>query len=269
MRPLRPDEEWARIALEAATGVPVTQHDDGSEPAMHDLDIRVPGEAVEAVEVTAAVDERATELWKVANRDGRWVAPDLGGGWFVYVDPRAPRRRARLRRDLPLFLQELESLGIGEYPSPTVAPSHLEPAASRLGVVRARQNRTAYPGSIYVQPELPLDQWAGFAQPKADAIATWISHFLTDERCADVRQKLAASGATARHAFVIVAALPGVPFAVTDVLIRDDAAVPTIPPELPNEITHVWIASTWSSGIGFRWDANSGWSTFSKPGTGN
>jgi hypothetical protein len=266
MAPLRPNEEWARVAIEAATGVPVTQHDDGSEPAMHDLEIHFPG-APAAVEVTGAVDERAAELWNVANRSGRWIAPDLVGGWFVYVDPYGWRPRdARLHRDLPAFLRDLEELGVTEYPAATVRAARLEPTASRLRVVRARQNRTDHRGSIYVQPELPADQWTGFAQPNSDAIATWVGDFLADDKRADVRKKLAASGATMRHVFVVVAALSGVPFAVIGGLISNDPAVPTIPPQLPNEITDVWIASTWSAGIGFRWGPDIGWTTFSKPG---
>jgi hypothetical protein len=267
MPPLRADEEWARIAIEAATGVPVTQHDDGSKPAMHDLDLQVPGQAPAAVEVSGAVDELAADLWNVANRNGRWIAPDLAGGWFVYVDPYARRRRGTLlHRDLPRFLRELEELGVTEYPAATVEASRLEPSAAQLHVVRARQNRTDYRGSIYVQPELPADQWTGFVQPNGDAIATWVGDFLPDDERADVRRKLAASGAALRHAFVVVAALPGVPFSVTEGLIRNDTAVPTIPPELPNDITHVWIASAWSSGMGFHWDPDIGWTTFSRGG---
>jgi hypothetical protein len=126
MAPLRPNEEWARVAIEAATGVPVTQHDDGSEPAMHDLEIHFPG-APAAVEVTGAVDERAAELWNVANRSGRWIAPDLVGGWFVYVDPYGWRPRdARLHRDLPAFLRDLEELGVTEYPAATVRAARLD-----------------------------------------------------------------------------------------------------------------------------------------------
>ena len=32
----------------------------------------------------------------------------------------------------------------------------------------------------------------------------------------------------------------------------------------PSEITHVWTMSTWSSGDGFRWSAETDWARFTK-----
>jgi hypothetical protein len=95
-------------------------------------------------------------------------------------------------------------------------------------------------------------------------LATWVSDFLHDDANADLREKLARSGADERHAFVIVGTLPGVAFAITDLLMRDDAPLPTAPPDLPVEVTDVWVASAWSAGYGFRWSAATGWITFTK-----
>ena len=51
---------------------------------------------------------------------------------------------------------------------------------------------------------------------------------------------------------------------VSDLLIAPDAPLPTIPPVLPAEITHVWAASTWDSGNGFRWSPDKAWERFAK-----
>jgi hypothetical protein len=262
MPPLRPNEEWARQTIESALGVPVEQNDDSSEPAMHDLNILYPTGPRGAVEVTGAVDADSTELWNVVYRDGRWEEPGLAGGWSVHIDPTQRSRESRLRRDLPALLRELEQAEFREYPGP-VAPD-FKSLAERLGVVRARQGATDFPGSIYVWPELPADQWVGYASSTADAVATWVSDFLHHGKRADVRQKLAGSAADERHAFVIVGTLPGVPFAITDLLMRDGAPLPTEPPDLPPEVTDVWVVSAWAAGHGFRWSAPSGWTTFAK-----
>lgn len=91
---------------------------------------------------------------------------------------------------------------------------------------------------------------AGDAQPSASEQA-------------DVRSKLARSECDERHAFVLVPGFTTAPFEVADLLMRDDAPLPTAPPRLPTEITHVWIASTWTSGHGVRWSPD-GWESFDK-----
>jgi hypothetical protein len=51
-------------------------------------------------------------------------------------------------------------------------------------------------------------------------------------------------------------------FAVTDLLMRDDAPRPQLAPSLPQAITHVWVASTWTTGRGMRWSPTDGWQYF-------
>jgi hypothetical protein len=244
--------------MEAELGRPVAQHDDGSPPGMHDLDVLIGEERLAAAEVTAAVDPESTELWNTVIGKGRWEEPDLAGGWFVVVKPNA----RHLRRKLPPFLRSLERAGIGRFPDPARKPTAI---ASPPGVVRAPQNNTKFPGSIYVQPDLPVDQVAGFMSDTGDALAVWLGDFLHDDSRADLRQKLARSGAAERHAFVIVSGLSGVSFSVTGLLIANDAPLPLVAPSLPPEVTDVWAASTWDSGVGFRWSSVAQrWQKFAK-----
>lgn len=79
-----------------------------------------------------------------------------------------------------------------------------------------------------------------------------------------MRNKLAASGAAERHAFVLLPPFSLAPEAAVDVLMQQEPALPSISAALPSEITHVWIASTWSFGHGMRWSPGQGWSLFSK-----
>lgn len=248
-----------RQVMETELGVPVEQHDDGSRPGMHDLDV-IYGEGQRAaVEVRAAVDPESTELWNIVNGRGRWEEHDLAGGWAVHVKPNA----RRLRRELPPFLRTLERAGIREFPgSATESTSNVVVPA----IVSARQRDTKFPGSIYVLLDLPSEQVAGFAAGDGDALSEWLGNFLRDDALADVRQKLARSGAAERHAFVVVSGFSGASFAVTGLLIPSDAPLPIIAPDLPPEVTDVWAASVWDSGVGFRWSsATHRWQRFSKP----
>jgi hypothetical protein len=260
MPPLRPEEEWARQVMEAELGVQVVQHDDGSRPGMHDLDAVFDDGRRAAVEVTSVVDAEQTELWNLVNGTGRWVEPDLAGGWGVWVTPST--RVRQLRRDLPSFLQALEQAGIRRFPDPaSTAPVDVPPA----GVVRIRQSATEFPGSVYVHLELPNDQVAAFIADTGDPVAAWLGDFLHDDARADVRNKLGASGADERHAFVVVSGLSGESFAVTGVLVADETALPTHEPRLPAGLTDVWVASVWSRGLGLRWSSvTRSWHGFDK-----
>ncbi len=93
---LRPEEEWARRMIAAATGLQVVQHDDGSADGMHDLDLFEGQHRIGAIEVTAAADGELIALWNLMNgRGDRWIEPDLKGGWMVTLRLAARRCGSR------------------------------------------------------------------------------------------------------------------------------------------------------------------------------
>lgn len=242
-----------------ALGVPVDQHDDGSEEGMHDLTFRHEDGRTAAVEITAAADGESIALWKLMNnRDERWIERDLVGGWAVGLLPSA--RAKDLRRTLPGLLRDLEQRGI------TALDLDLAESASaeRLGVVSARQSGTSFPGSIYITIDLPSERSGGVVPSTGDCLSSWVADFLSEDGQRDVLAKLGRSGLEERHAFVLLPGFAVAPFAVIDLLLRDDAPLPTVDPILPSEVTHVWVASTWSSGCGFRWSAAERWDSFRK-----
>lgn len=100
------------MCISGALGVEVGEHDDGSMPGMYDLEILYPDQVPGAVEVTAAADPHLIQLWKLVNEGGRWIVPDLAGGWMVVLDPVA--RVKRLRERLPALLRSLEKEGLRE-----------------------------------------------------------------------------------------------------------------------------------------------------------
>jgi hypothetical protein len=260
-----PEEEaWARDCLrEALPGCSVDQHDDNSEASMFDLTITYPDGHVGALEVTAAADKQQLELWKlVGGRGQRWIESDLAGGWIVRIQPST--RAKNLLRQLPELLRSLERAGIQNvHGNPTSTDAHAV-LAGQLRIVQASQAGTSYPGSIYVMPPERLAQMGGYSPITGDPLAQWLSGWIPDPSRVDNIRKLAGSGMTERHLFVLVPGFNPAPFAVNDLLISPGAPLPRIPPALPAEVTHIWVMSTWSTGDGFRWSAATDWERFIK-----
>lgn len=250
--------------ITAALGHPVRQHDDGSRPGMHDLDIDLPDGTVAAVEVTAAADPASIELWNIVNGgDDRWIVPELAGGWMVSLLPSA--RAKRVKAELPDLLRQLEDAGDVRFGFGWREPGHPRLVALKdLGAVSGSRGDTDFPGVIYLTIELPRERQGGFVSTEASAVGLWLADFLAHPQQADVLAKLARSGADDRHAFVILPGFTTAPFAVSDLLWREDGPLPSSPPVLPAEVTHVWLVSTWNIGTGLRWSPDGGWQHFTK-----
>ncbi len=250
--------------ITAALRYPVRQHDDGSRPGMHDLDVDLPDGRAAAVEVTAAADPASIELWKLVNdRDERWIVPDLLGGWMVMLDPAA--RAKRVLVELPSLLKGLESGQVSEFghgwrasEDPVVQALH------ELGAMSGSRGPTDYPGVIYLSIEQQQERTGGMVADNGNALPTWLGEFLRQPQQADVLAKLGRSQADERHVFIILPGFSTAPFTVTDLLWREDGPLPTAGPGLPDEVTHVWLVATWNIGRGLRWSPDEGWQTFSK-----
>jgi len=137
MTELRDEEKVVAATIAATLGLRVEQHDDGSRPGMHDLNIMAVEGGPAAVEVTAAADPDSIHLWKLVNgRDERWTVPNLQGGWMLHLKPTA--RAKRLLNELPAFLEELEGEGVTEIPNQRQrqeTPESIEGRARVLGIV--------------------------------------------------------------------------------------------------------------------------------------
>jgi hypothetical protein len=261
-----PEEEaWVRDNLrQALPGCAIDQHDDNSEPGMYDLTIAYPDGTIGAVEVTAAADSQQVEPWKlVGGRGKRWIEPDLYGGWLIRILPST--RAKNLLRQLPDLLRGLVREGLREIWGDKASADQWSALAGQLSILQAVQAAaTDYPGSIYVMPPDRLAQMGGYSPATGDALASWLSEWVKDPSRADNLGKLARSGASERHLFVLVPGFNPAPFAINDLLISPGAPIPTIQPALPAEITHIWTMSTWSSGDGFMWSRATDWTRFTK-----
>jgi hypothetical protein len=265
MSALRPEEQWVCEVISQTLGVAVVQHDDGSRESMHDLSILYPDQEPGAVEVTAAADGQVMALWKILNRPGeRWIEPDLDGGWIIEVVPGSSGKR--VRRELPSLLRELEAAGIRHLKVSSWWPPRTgsEAKTSDLGITSMRQGGTDYPGSIYSLIDEPADRRGGWMAPTGDSLAAWAGDFLAADARRDVCSKLERSGASERHAVLILPGFALARFDVTNLLMDDGAPLPSVDPDLPAAITHVWLMSTWSTGMGMRWSPTAGWTYFDK-----
>ncbi|CAL9417883.1 hypothetical protein SUDANB130_01786 [Streptomyces sp. enrichment culture] len=264
MQRTRGEEQWVQACMQAALpGVEVRPHDDGSRPGMHDFDLVRDGQRFAAVEVTAAADAASIELWKLLNDGGRWIQGGLAGGWMVSLLPTS--RAKRVRAELPKFLAELERTGIQQLSEVHGPTGKLSDRAERLGIVSAYQSPTTdFPGSIYCTISLPPEQSGGFVPDTGDAFAHWVGGWLREPQGADNLRKLQRSGAAERHLFLLLPGFTTAPFEAFDPLIRPEGPLPEAAPQLPEEITHLWAMSTWSTGDGFHWSPEAGWTRFSK-----
>jgi hypothetical protein len=261
----RHEELWAAACIEAAIpGVRARRHDDGSRPGMHDLDLYRGAIRFGACEVTAAADTEAIELWNLVNGGGRWIEPELRGGWMLSLSPTC--RVKKLKAGLPGLLRALESQGVkeAERARPHGAGQFAR-VLNDLGIVRAHQGPTSFPGSVYFTIDLPTDRSGGWVQETGDALAEWLSVWTSDPEQGHNIDKLRRARTEERHLFVLFPGFTQAPFGVTDVLMRPDGPLPTVPPILPEILTHVWAMSSWSSGALFRWSASEGyWSRHTK-----
>lgn len=257
---LRGEERFAAACIQAALpGVQVEQHDDGSKPSMHDLALVRDGHVFAAVEVTAAADQASIELWNLVNgTNARWIERSLAGGWMVGLLPHA--RAKDLRRQLPRLLGELEALGIDHLRR---ASPGLQKTAHALRVSSATQGGTDFPGSIYLTIHLPAERSGAFLPPNGDPLVEWANDWVGAPEQAHNISKLVSSPAKEKHLFVLLPGFTEAPSVVADLLIRDDAPLPSKPPTLPAGVTHFWVLSTWDSGHGLRWSTG-GWAAFEK-----
>jgi len=252
---LRPEELRAAGCVQSALpGVTVGQHDDNTAPSMHDLDLSIGGtRTFGAMEVTMAADRDLIPGLKLLSRwDEPRIVPGLIGQWVVWVSMTA-RNIKLLPLELPSLLLEVEKVGFTD---------ELIRKAAELGIAWAQPGGTKFPGSISVVPELPPHQAGGAVASTGDALSEWISKWIIEPLRSDNLRKLQRSAVGERHLFVIIPGFGSMAsFPVTDLLMRTDAPLPTVNPQLPSEITHVWVMGTWAA-HGFRWSPDQGWKTF-------
>jgi hypothetical protein len=119
--------------------------------------------------------------------------------------------------------------------------------------------------------QFTMEGAGGAVDSEGTSVPSWVGDFLRHPERADVLRKLDASGAPLRDVFVGVT-LTGAPWSVVSYLTRisrRELCLPVEAPELPPEVTGVWLAATLSfaEALGVRWEHGS-WHVFRTRGEG-
>jgi hypothetical protein len=137
-------------------------------------------------------------------------------------------------------------------------PGPFDRAVEALGVMHVIQSGTDFPGSVYLMIDQGLERTGGAEPTDGSPLLEWLAEWFGRPDKADNLRKLEGSGADERHLFLILPSFAEAPFAVIDLLSRDGAPQPEDPPDLPREVTHVWLVSTSRNGSGMRWSPGGG-----------
>lgn len=252
----RPEEAEAQRVFEQVTGVRLRLHDDGSRPGMVDFvfDGSAPDGAVEVTSFTDPKGRQASAEWG-KSQESVFVYASLANSWLLSVHERT-RFKGLAARCAPALVQ-LEAAGLTNMTAEmcsTFPPGSVADSMKLLvhnGVSDAEVIDTKPPtGQVHISPT--GSAWAA----DADAALQDLEAHLASAETTDVRAKLAATGFSERHAFLWV-----------DYFNRFGAAwpiahgdLPSRPPQLPAEITGVWLALR--QGDGWWWSSASGWQRF-------
>jgi len=188
---------------------------------------------------------------------------NLSGDWSVGILPQA--RIKTLKKDLEPLLQEMERRGISFFhindPFKKIDESLFEKFES-LKIADAFRNPRGGSGrvSLGMLGKLAVD---GIVDNRYGRdVSEWVSGFLSGSECRDVLYKLRLSNALHRHAFLTVV-FDGAPASVLAYLYGSLDCFPEPSPDLPPEVTEVWITSD-TGDYGLRWDGRT-WRRFGTP----
>jgi hypothetical protein len=247
----RPDEAAARHIVSAVLGVPVVAYDNGSRASMVDAIIKHKhGDA--PLEVVADRDPAFSALWDALEKRGHQVQFEhLNRAWNVQLRHTASVKRcvAALRG----LLVSMEDAGLSDlrhtHRQPFWPLSHL---ADELGIQMAYAIEHRPPGHVSLHSQ-------GFSGSAGTVdLAAWTENMLDVH--ADVPRKLAAHGSTSGEGHTFFWATISTSYTVqSDLEDRGQALWQPRPPELPDGVTHVWIAGSFNSQGVLAWFPDRGW----------
>jgi hypothetical protein len=260
-------ESAAARVVARLTAARVFLQNDGSQSGMVDIRVEYPGRPAAYVEVWTDVGGGYASTYAELLKRGGQLPLEVpvarsGRDWFMTVSGATHLRT--LEDELVAHVTALEATAttfeivadlvtLSRHPNPSVA------RLVELGVVMlSSRPASAEHGVIRLYP-------SGITGPRLVSwppVLDWVAQTLTSPRLADVRAKLARTGALERHAFLgITFSSPGnVYFALS----RDDRTLPSEPARLPAEITHLWLMNAPPLGRCLAWFPDRGWLDVSK-----
>lgn len=253
-------ERMAGRVVARFAGEHVIIQDDGSAPMMPDIKIDYVDGRVGYVETWIDVDPRRAMVAGALHKTPTLLTPALGRVWTVRVNGNFKLKN----RDhwLPELLAELEDEGnvfeivtspenLQGHPSPTVA------RARALGI----NSLASRPTVDDETGEIRFVVWEtdGRSDVSWGEFLDWIKATLFESNAHMLgnRGKLARAGGDERHAFIGVTYTSA--WAAFHALTHDADSLPPEPPELPEEITHLWLMPAQSGDRCLAWHPDAGW----------
>jgi hypothetical protein len=276
----RTEEEFVRVRIRHALGVPVCWHDDGSRSqpgvGMYDLAIKYPGRPPVPVAVSTDVDSAAVGTLNALSdfNDGVWPAPTLSRGWSLHTTAAPPLKQ--LRANAEPCLAVLEAAGITSFDATShqtrqiphlmgvaTDPDPVLDAEGRLLSMGVHAASCYEPGSGGPIISLYLDRGEWAWDGTAEAVVAWIDRFMADPIRVDNLRQLAAAAQGEAH--LAVFADVGVDGTVWRALFDESGTgvVPRIAPVLVPPVTHLWLFANPPGRSGLAWRPHRGWHRFS------
>src|SRR4051812_12450962 len=218
----------------------VVIQDDGSRSAMPDLRIEYPDRPPGFAEIVAHMDPAYGQMWDKTIRASALPLPGLERIWHLTVSPACAARD--LKAALPRMLAALTARGLTfdhhhQLEQLQNIDDHDVAALVLAGVVGI-DSRPVRPGE-HAEVSLRPQGVSGPVKIEWKPVLDWLDGGLAGPSMIDGRSKLAATGATERHAAIgVTASSPG---EAVFALSRWHSSVPGRPPRLPEEITHLWL----------------------------
>lgn len=221
-------EATAKAIVEAMMVGARLEYRQHQSAGQYDFDLQKPDGSVVPLEVTASVDRNLVETMAALESQG-YLAPRrlCSRDWVVHPTATADIRKIHRRVDQALAAVEAEGLerffaAIDAADSPAVR------ALYSIGIEMGGPFPMKKPGIFIATPSGD----GGLVTHESVQVA-----IAKELQRPDNRRKLGGAGKNERHLFVLIGMQNFLPW-----IGLTDCAPPTEPPNLPEEITHVWAA---------------------------
>ena len=244
--PLSDEEERVRGILQSSLDCPVDQWDDQSSPGMYDLVARRQARD-EAAEVVSNKDPAIRKRMAAGRGLDIVTTSSLTNGWAVGVGNRADIRR--VRSETPAVLAQFEALGALDIDTRRDDTAHVA-LLRKLHLTHAKVTDEVPAGTVSFFTGV---SWVGSVMP-IDDLADYASEVLAANP--DVAEKLSRAPSGSRHAVIVIS-----PDRMDVLMALDDgqADLPGIDPEVPGDITDVWLIPCSPGDRILRWTRGGTW----------
>lgn len=242
--PEKPNERFARHLVARSLGVSVSRYEDGTRDGQVDAMIHG-ADGMEALEIIADHEAAFNAQWSALERlNHRLEVQGLRRDWSVQLARSAKVKDiARYLPELMLAMQDEQVLS--EPARRRMVPNDM----ARLGVRMVSPLSGTGSGCVHLRAQ-------GWGSPAASkTMAGYVEQIL--DAAPDVAHKLSQDPALKKHAFIWTTI--GSDYGIQSQLERREQPLPRESPKLPPDVTHVWVAGSFTTQGALAWFPERGW----------